>query len=349
VDERSALIRLIRAYSPTGHETAGVDAFGAIARQLGYEFHIDPIGNGIASRGEKPHRLMFLGHIDTVAGELPIRSNRRMIAGRGACDAKAALVAALFSGAAEGLTAGLQVVAAVGEERDSRGAQYLVGRHRPSYLIVGEPTGWQGITIAYKGELRLDATFEGSCSHLSSPALSTVDRAVAWVSQVRAISERHRGASPFQSVTMKVVEITTHLRGGKERAEVDLDLRLPLSVRATPLFDEISAASPPADRLSATVRVDPVEVERRNPVVRMLSAAIRAEGGTPTLYQKAGTSDLNTVLPAWQCPAAVYGPGNSHLDHTDQERTELTDLRCATRVLESTWNHLGDEIPVPKR
>ncbi|MFZ1022917.1 MAG: M20/M25/M40 family metallo-hydrolase, partial [Thermoplasmata archaeon] len=258
------------------------------------------------------------------------------------CDAKAALIAALYSGAAADLTAGLEIVAAVGEERDSRGAQYLLRGHRPRYLIVGEPTGWDGVTIAYKGELRLGATFEGARSHLSSPAPSTVDRALAWVGQVREICDTHHGASPFQSVTMKVVEIATHLRGDQEHVVVDLDLRLPLSIRATSIYREIAAASKPALRLSVTVQVDPVEVERRNRVVQVLSAAIRNQGGKPTLYQKAGTSDLNTVLPAWQCPAAVYGPGDSHLDHTDRERVELADLRRAIRVLETTWTRLGE-------
>ncbi|MFZ0892552.1 MAG: M20/M25/M40 family metallo-hydrolase [Thermoplasmata archaeon] len=345
MDERAALLRLVRAYSPTGQESPGVHVFGEIARHLGYEFCIDPIGNGIASRGKKPHRLMFLGHIDTVEGVIPIRSNRRAIAGRGACDAKASLIAALYSGAAPDLTAGIQIVAAVGEERDSRGAQYLVGRYRPNYLIVGEPTGWDGITIAYKGELRLQATFEGTRSHLSSPAPSTVDQALAWASQVRAICEGHRGPTPFQSVTMKVVQIGTHLRGGRESVDVDLDLRLPLSIRAISIYHEISVASPPTIALRAVVQVDPVEVERRNRVVQLLSAAIRSEGGTPTLYRKAGTSDLNTVLPAWQCPAAVYGPGDSHLDHTDQERAELPDLRRAVRVLVATWTRLGEGNP----
>jgi [amino group carrier protein]-lysine/ornithine hydrolase len=349
VDERAALLRLIRAYSPTGREAAGVRVFGEIARELGYDFHIDPIGNGIASRGKKQPQLMFLGHIDTVEGAIPIRSNRRSVAGRGACDAKAPLIAALYSGARADLPAKLQIVAAVGEERDSRGAQFLLGRYRPNYLIVGEPTGWDGITIAYKGELRLGATFGGTRSHLSSPAPSTVDRALAWVGQVRQICDRYRGTSPFRSVTMKVVAMTTRLRGDEEHVLVELDLRLPLGVRATTILREIRTVAPPAARVSVIVQVDPVEVDRRNRVVQALSAAIRNQGGTPTLYQKAGTSDLNTVLPTWRCPTAVYGPGDSHLDHTDRERTALADLRRAIRVLEASWTQLagGGLSPIP--
>ena len=38
---------------------------------------------------------MFLGHIDTVEGELPVRTAGGRIYGRGACDAKGSLAAAL--------------------------------------------------------------------------------------------------------------------------------------------------------------------------------------------------------------------------------------------------------------
>ncbi len=339
MDEVDALLRLIRAYSPTGRERPAVRVFGEIAQALGYRFRIDQIGNGIATLGRDDPQMMFLGHIDTVEGVIPIRATRQSIAGRGACDAKAALVAALFAGAAVHRSGQLQIVAAVGEERDSRGANYLTSRHRPAYLIVGEPTGWEGITIAYKGELRLSAEFHGKRSHLSSPAPSTADRAVEWVAHVRRVCERRSGPTPFLSVTMKVVEIGSRLHHGAELVKVDLDLRLPPATQSPVILKEITeSASRP--RITVVSRVDPVEVDRPNSVIQALSAAIRREGGTPTLYRKGGTSDLNTVLPIWDCPAAVYGPGDSHLDHTDRERTGILDLRHAIRVLEGAWTRL---------
>jgi [amino group carrier protein]-lysine/ornithine hydrolase len=39
------------------------------------------------------------------------------------------------------------------------------------------------------------------------------------------------------------------------------------------------------------------------------------------------------VWPAWRCGAAVYGPGDSSLDHTPRESMDLDDLRRGTAVL----------------
>jgi [amino group carrier protein]-lysine/ornithine hydrolase len=341
VDEAAALLRLIRAYSPTGRESQGVRVFGEIARQLGYDFRTDSVGNGIASRGHSAPSMMYLGHIDTVDGKIPIRSTGRFITGRGACDAKAGLIAALFSGAMTDTSAKLQVIASVGEEQDSRGAQFVIPRYHPDYLIVGEPTRWDGITIAYKGQLRLLVTFQGRRSHLSGPTPTVVDQAVEWVNRVQQLCDTHQGPTPFESVTMKVVEIATRRQGGKESVSVEVDLRLPPRVPAGSILREITASLVAESRWKIISQVDAVEVDRRNPVVRVLASAIRQRGGTPTLYRKAGTSDLNSVLPAWNCAAAVYAPGDSHLDHTDRERTEIADLCRATETLATTWTSLA--------
>jgi LysW-gamma-L-lysine carboxypeptidase len=48
---------------------------------------------------------------------------------------------------------------------------------------------------------------------------------------------------------------------------------------------------------------------------------------------KTGTSDLNILAPAWGCPAIAYGPGDSSLDHTPDERISIPELERATDVL----------------
>jgi LysW-gamma-L-lysine carboxypeptidase len=42
---------------------------------------------------------------------------------------------------------------------------------------------------------------------------------------------------------------------------------------------------------------------------------------------------LNIVAPVWNCPALVYGPGDSTLDHTPEEHIDLNDYRNAVTVL----------------
>lgn len=346
MDERDALVRLVRSYSPSGAESAGVATFLSLARELGYDVRVDGAGNGIARRGAGHPRTYFLGHVDTVPGELPVTVDTDTVAGRGACDAKAALVTALFAGRRAEPRGEYAVIAAVGEETDSRGARWLAQEPAPDYLIVGEPSGWAGIAIAYKGNLRVTFRSVGERTHLSSPEPTPADRALAWVERVRVAVRDGNPPTPFRSVTLKVVSFATDSEDGRERARVTVDIRLPPSVPASQLLDRLQP-EPQRGELTVDWSVDAVELDRSNPVVRALVRAIRAWKGQPTLYRKGGTSDLNVVWPAWHCPAAVYGPGDSHLDHTDRERTSVRELQVAVEVLAIALQQLAAPVPIP--
>jgi len=50
------------------------------------------------------------------------------------------------------------------------------------------------------------------------------------------------------------------------------------------------------------------------------------------------------VAPAWNCPALVYGPGDSALDHTPGEKLELEEYEKAVRVLTSALKGLTGVI-----
>ena len=73
--------------------------------------------------------------------------------------------------------------------------------------------------------------------------------------------------------------------------------------------------------------------EKNSPLVRAFLNGIRSEDGTPRFVYKTGTADLNVVAPVWKCPAVVYGPGNSALDHTPNEHLSLEEYKKATNVL----------------
>ncbi len=348
MDELDRLARLLRRYSPSGREAAAVREFLRQARELGYATRVDGVGNGIARIGSGRPRVVFLGHIDTVEGKLPVLRRGERLFGRGAVDAKGPLLAALLAGRARGAAGMFEVVAAVGEETDSRGTRHLLRRAPPDALIAGEPSGWDGIALGYKGALGVRATFRGARTHSSSPVPTASDRAVSWIIAVRSLVAGRDGGSPFRSLTAKTTGLASAPRGPIELAEVCLDLRLPPGTDTAGVERELRALEGP-DALEVTGRVEPIEVERSNPVVTALVAGVREVGGRPTLYRKGGTSDLNLAVRAWGVPGAAYGPGDPHLDHTDQERLSLADLGRAVRVLEVARERLGRSLLTPRR
>jgi LysW-gamma-L-lysine carboxypeptidase len=83
-------------------------------------------------------------------------------------------------------------------------------------------------------------------------------------------------------------------------------------------------------------------MDRRNPVVRALTAGIRRRGGAPALLLKTATSDMNTLAESWDIPMAAYGPGDSKLDHADLEHIVLEEYFAAIQVLSQALEELAD-------
>ncbi len=340
MDEVAVLTDLLEAYSPSGHEDEATRAFVAASDDLGFRTDVDEVGNAFARIGSGRPQILFLGHIDTVDGEIPVHIRAGRIYGRGACDAKGSLAAALLAANGHEGRGELVVAAAVGEEKDSRGARFLIPQMAPDFLIVGEPSGWDRITIAYKGNLSVVLTFGGTRTHLSAPNPTTVETALAFLEQVRAFAGARREDSVFASLTAKVPEIQTHRNGSDEVVEMTLNFRLPTTMKAQEVLAFLDEAGL-AGSYRVVDRSEAVEVDRRNPVATALSAGVWAVGGRVTLIRKAGTSDLNLALPVWGCPAAAYGPGDSHLDHTDEENLEIEEFRKSIRVLAHAFEALA--------
>ncbi len=348
MDEATVLTRLLSRYSPSGAERPAVEEFVRVSRALGLSSRIDRVGNGVATRGRGRPHLLFLGHIDTVEGRRPVRRDGNRIHGRGAVDAKGPLASALVAAHRYAGPGTVRVVAAVGEETDSRGARHLLRGSRPDAVIVGEPSGWQGVTIAYKGDLRVEVVFSGPRSHWSSPTPTAADLSLAWLTRLKEAFRPFAQESLYRSLTAKVVGLAADPAADPEESRLLVDIRLPPGMTTEQVLG-LFPAGPGPRSVRVLVRDEPVELARTDPAVRALVTAVRSEGGEPTLLRKAGTSDLNVVVPVWKVPAVAYGPGDARLDHTDRESVDLDELRKGTAVLGRAFADLLAGTLTPRR
>lgn len=311
--------------------------------EWGFRTHLDDVGNVIARRGAPDGpMIMLIGHMDTVPGLLPVRQEGTALYGRGTVDAKGPL-AAMVCAAAAAEVGDVQLVVAgvVEEETFGRGATRLAETFRPDAAIVGEPNGWDGVGIGYKGRCVIRYEVSRPAVHTASPEEKANEAAVAfWNEVVRYCAET---GGDTERVFDRPVPTLVEMDGTIEQAGLTVSCRTPPGFDQ-PRFERMLAAAAGDGTLRIDDRTPAVRVDTRGVAVRALCAAIRERGARPRLKLKSGTADLNIVEPAWRVPMAVYGPGDSHLDHTDREHLDLTEYATSIEVLRDALERVAREL-----
>lgn len=342
--EGETLIGLVSRYSPSGQESAAAHWLVERMKCLGYTHaYLDEVGNAIGIMGFGSKQVVLLGHIDTVPGEIPVRLEGNLLYGRGTVDAKGALAAfvdAVAQVAALPHIAPLRdwqfiVIGAVDEEGDSKGARYAAAQFHPDFVLIGEPNHWTRIGLGYKGSAWAEVTVQSQQRHSANGEPTACERAVnLWLSVKNATEAfnaqmlRH-----FDQLLLTLGDMSSGQDGFTQWARLKIGVRLPPVITPEQWYARLESLAKEAQVERVGYAVPAWVCEKNTPLVRAFLRAIRAHGKTPSFVFKSGTSDLNVVAPIWKCPALVYGPGDSHLDHTPFEFIDLEEYRNAVQVL----------------
>ncbi len=355
------LTNLLGIYSPSGKEEAIADFLVEKMKQLGFNVIKDGIGNVIGEIGKGEATILLCGHMDTVAGHIPLRVEKDKIYARGAVDAKgplSAMVTAAATVAQESLfNAKIVVASVVEEEATSRGVKYLIKDGvSADYAIFGEPSGVGNITIGYKGNLHLKITCKTETGHSSTPWLyeNALEKAFELWHQIQnSFPPVETQKSPFYAVTTCL----TKMSGGTANSvipfesEIHIDLRIPPHRTSAQVFNETRKVIEKyeAENPKVLVKVEvedsnePFEVNKSSPLVKALSASIRKVMNTPAkLLRKTGTGDMNILGRAMNAPIVTYGPGDSHLDHTKDEHIIISEYLASIEVYKKTLLKLAE-------
>lgn len=336
---------LVRVDSVTGDTDRAVAVFVEHCRKRGMEAFRDEAGNAVAIAGRGPTDIMLVGHIDTVAPPLPVRLEDGWLHGRGSVDAKGPLAA--FACAASRFldldTHRLVVVGCCDEEGPSEGARHLLSQgYQPAALVIGEPSGAGAVTIGYKGIVKIRYEIEDDLQHTGHPHPSVPDRGLAFWSALQSRLAQAHGESLFDTPTVKLVDFTTtHMPNGRVRVTLTGSARTPPGYDTPALLEFLRERAGPGAILDVPEWAPAWLGEKNAPLTRAFVAAIREEGLTPRYLKKTGTSDANLLAPIWKVPTVAYGPGESALDHTPQERVSLDEYRQSIQVLERVLRALA--------
>jgi [amino group carrier protein]-lysine/ornithine hydrolase len=337
LDEVALLEGLLKQYSPTGQESGASSYLVGQMHELGFAAKVDAVGNAVGTLGSGSNEIMLLGHIDTVPGFIDVSRQQGNLHGRGSVDAKGPLACFVCAAVRAKILSDwrITVIGAVAEEGDSHGASYICTRYNPQMVIIGEPSGWDRITLGYKGSIWFRYSVVQALAHTAGRTGSACEAAVNYWNTIRHLADEYNASFPkvFDQLSPTLREMNSTQQGFYETARLKIGVRLPLGISVSQAIELISGAAGNAD-VKIEDSIPAFRAEKNTPLVRAFLASIRQSGGQPGFSLKTGTSDMNLAGPTWpKAPILAYGPGDSNLDHTPEEHIQVSEYLTGIRVL----------------
>lgn len=339
---------LVKISSPSTQERAASEYFVAEMNARGLRAFIDDAGNAIGVLGDGPRDIVLLGHIDTFHGYIEPRIADGKLYGRGAVDAKGCLATFAHAVAQVGKREGVRfvVIGAVEEEcATSKGARYALTQYAPEFCIIGEPSGWDRITLGYKGRVLVDYALTQAMTHTASATKAATEQAVDFWNHVAAFAAEYNRDK--QGITAKLDPSLRYINstddGFSDQVKMRIGVRVPVGLTIAQVEEKIAQFKNGA-QVDFSSREEPFRADKHNALVRAFLNALRDSGGKPAFTLKTGTADMNIVGPVWNCPIVAYGPGDSSLDHTPNEHLDLQEYARAIEVLARVLRILSETV-----
>jgi succinyl-diaminopimelate desuccinylase len=393
VDFASRLVRIPTVNPPGDHYETCAGVIGDQLRAQGADVQLLPATGRAEHTPEHPRinvvgrhagtsngpAIHLNGHFDVVPVGLgwtrdPFGGdvvNGRLY-GRGSCDMKAGLAAAVFAAASirrAGVTHTFPIDISGTVDEESGGfagvgwlaEQKWISRERTRAVIIPEPFGVDRVCVGHRGVYWFEVIAEGRIAHGSMPYLGV--NAVEGMSHLLDLVRDELGPELFRRVTsMPVVpEGSRHatiningIDGGQpidevpspcvaDRCRVVFDRRFLLEEGLERTRAEIHAlvqkaqARMPQVRFSIADRLifEPTRAPEDAPLIGALTAAIEeVTGRKASLVASPGTYDQKHVARIAGVPHCVaYGPGQLDLAHQPDEYCSVDDIMACTKVL----------------
>jgi acetylornithine deacetylase/succinyl-diaminopimelate desuccinylase-like protein len=312
--------------------------------------------------------LVCNAHIDTVAigdgwsrdpsGEF---SGNRFY-GRGSCDTKASLVAALLAAICLDRTptdvafAPIEIHSVVDEEPGGNGTLGMLRALqsnsqfvRPALVVVMEPTRLD-VVMGHRGMLWYRLECVGVQAHGStSLGVNAVELAA---DVVRALRELNTRLAKWPTSAYAPPRLNVGIiNGGHEvyttpgRCTLDVSVRYEPGQRddvASAVLDAVTSVLTPSQLEIAFCRdFEASQTPAGSPELLAALRAVRRHRPDAQLSTLGGTCDMRHYRTEWQVPAIVFGPGDLAVAHMADEFVDIDEMFAAARMLVDLALSLG--------
>ena len=376
------LVRIPSVYRPEeseGNESRAAHFVAEYLERAGFEIRMEEVAPGRPNvwavwEGDRPGKtLLFEGHMDVVtegdAGKWsypPFEAERveGCIYGRGACDTKGNLAAAVMAVRAikdSGVSFPGRLVLChpVDEEGMMTGIKaFIEGEHAEGVdaAMICEPEENQ-LCVRQKGALRVEVTVRGRMAHGAMPlsGVNPVTRTARFVVAVEELEreemERH-GEDPFLGYPSLTPTILMGPYCGEPQINViPASAYVALDIRTTPsqsheelvgqLREIVARLESEDPDFDATLEVieerPPTETPMNEPLVRAAAEAYtRLTGEGPRYNGVPGATD-GTFLHAWaNIPIVTTGAGDREIPHHRDEWVSEEELLTTCKLYAAT-------------
>lgn len=350
------LEKIVSIYSPSEREDELAKFIAAAGQELGFtKSAVDHFSNVVLEIGAPNAKktILLLGHIDTVRPFLPVKVKDGKLFGRGAVDAKGPFATFVFAALAASKklkNTKIIVAGASQEEQHGTGARVLAEKFSaPDAIVVGEPSGFTGITLGYKGTFSMEFFKRKNSAHSANDAeRNAIEEAIDFTQKIKKFCDDfNSGKSVWEGLQQRVVKFVFDEVNGVEQVKVRVKFRTPLGFDIAALKKVVGKNSNGGEisYLQSWGSEEACLSPKNSPLVKAFLSAIRAEGGEPVFKVKTGTADMNTLVKAFPgVPIVSYGPGDSNLDHTPGEHIELAEFEKAIQILEKVLLRLDERL-----
>lgn len=301
------------------------------------------------------------GHLDVVPASEPgwqadpfvLRREGGRLIGRGACDMKGFVAAALSMVpelAAIDLAAPIHLALSYDEEAGCRGVPHLLAElprlcAPPAGAIIGEPSGLVPV-LAHKGKVAIRLLAKGLAGHSSRPDLGSnaihalVPALAAALAQAEALQSGPldaRFAPPWSSLQVGTVTGGLALNIIPDRAEAELEARAIAGVDPVSLLAPVIALAQASGIEVDTLSTYPaLALPSDHPLARLITevseqvpVAAVSYGTEAGLFQAAGV------------PAVICGPGDIARAHKPEEYLTGDELQATCAMIRRLAARIG--------
>ena len=301
---------------------------------------------------DKPGYVLS-GHLDVVPAAEPgwkadpfvLRDEGGRLIGRGACDMKGFVAAALAMVpelAAMDLRQPVHLALSYDEEAGCQGVPHLLAAlpelcAEPEGAIIGEPSGLVPV-LAHKGKAAIRLRARGQAGHSSRPDLGknaihalvpVLEAAVAQAAALTQGAQDPRFAPPFSSLQIGTVSGGQALNIIPDLAEAEIEVRAIAGADPMTLLGPVVAAAEAADVEVETISTYP---PLALPTDHPLAARIADLSGTTPLAAVSYGTEAG-LFQAAGIASVVCGPGDIARAHKPEEYLTRDELQATCALI----------------